>query len=82
MGLCYTVVNKGVDPMAGRKLTSLQKDALDQQDKENNWGRWEIVGYRNGVPLRRWQVQMMIAEREAEKMLKEGHLFQAKFQRG
>ena len=68
--------------MAGRKLTGLQKDALDQQDKENNWGRWEIVGYRNGVPLRRWQVQMMIAEREAEKMLKEGHLFQAKFQRG
>ena len=55
-----------------RYLTIAQRDALDEQDRQNGWGRYEQVLCSDGIYRYRWQLQIAAAERQARETLRTG----------
>lgn len=62
-----------------RYLKPWQVDALDEQDRQNKWGRYEGVVCTDGVVRPKWMLQMFAADRAAKEKLKNGALFMGRF---
>jgi len=62
-----------------RYLTPWQKDALDEQDRQNGWGRYELVKCSDGRMRPRWQLQLAAANADAAYKVKNCALHMGRF---
>ena len=65
--------------MKEKRLVSWRRDALDQQDKELQLGKYALVLCSDGRYRPKWQLALAAANAEAVRKIDEGAMYMGRF---